>query len=211
MASLYSYALCQLSDVKENLGIASSNTSSDNLIIRKINAATDMIENFCGRRFKLTTYSNVEYDATNIDQVVLRQRPITALSVFGSRNTSLNEDDWETLDLEQYFIDSAAGVVDLNFTNTGRWNRYRFTYTAGYSTIPADLAEACATIATYLTQNPTGMVGAIRSKQEGQRRIEYYDSGSSSSGGSTSDSLFKQLGIYDVIGRYANMPLNPDK
>lgn len=210
MATLVPYALCTLNDVKESLGISSSDTSSDNLIIRKINAATDMIENFTGRRFKLTMYTSVEYDATNTNQIVLKQRPITDLAAFGIRDSNQNEDDWETIDSELYFVDSAAGVLDLNFRATGHWNRYRVTYTAGYSVIPADLAEACATLAAFMTQNPTGNIAQVRSKEEGQRRIEYFDANVGSSG-STNNTLFRQLGLLGTLTAHANNPINADK
>lgn len=204
MATLYSYALTTLEDVKESLDIASSDTSKDNLIIRKINAATDAIEKFTGRRFKLTTYTNEEYDATNTDQLILKQRPVTALSSMSSRDTSLNEDDWTTSDTELYFLDAEAGVIDLNFVATGRWNRYRVTYTAGYTDIPADLAEAAAALASFLVSTPTNG-SAVKSKEEGQRRIEYFDSQAKSS------SIFDQLGILGVLQAYANDPILADK
>jgi hypothetical protein len=53
LMSLLSYALCSLFDVKESMGIASSDQSWDNLIIRKINQATRQIEAYCDRRFLL--------------------------------------------------------------------------------------------------------------------------------------------------------------
>ncbi len=207
MASLYSYALVDLASVKENLGIDAGNTQSDNKIIRQINRATDMIENFTGRRFKLTSYTSVEYDATNTIQLVLQQRPVTTISSFQIRDSSLNEDDWEEIDSELYFLDGAAGVLDLNFTAGGRWNRYRLSYTAGYSIIPADLAEAAATLAAFFAENPTGATN-VRRKQEGQREIEYFDSATT---GSADTTLFRQLGIYNTLTAYSNHPVNPDK
>ncbi len=210
MATLVSYALCSLSDVKESLGIASSDTSSDNLIIRKINAATDMIETFTGRRFKLTMYTNVEYDASGINQIVLKQRPVTSLAAFGIRDSNLNEDDWEEIDSELYFVDTGAGVLDLNFRSSGEWNRYRVSYTAGYSVVPADLVEACATLAAFLTQNPTGNVAQVRTKEEGQRRIEYFDT-QAASNGSSDTALFRQIGIYGTLMAHTNYPINANK
>lgn len=207
MADLVEYALVSVSDVKESLGIDASNTASNNKIIRQINRATDMIENFTGRRFKLTSYTNIEYDATNTDQLVLQQRPVTTVSIFQNRDSSLNEDDWEEIETNLYFIDKAAGVLDLNFNAGGRWNRYKISYTAGYSIIPADLAEAAATLAAFFVDNPTGGTN-VRRKQEGQREIEYFDSATT---GSADTSLFRQLGIYNTLVAYSNLPVNPDK
>lgn len=210
MSNLLSYAFTSIQDVKESLNIASGDSSKDNLIIRKINAATDMIENFLGRRIISTTYTNIEYDATNSDQLILQQRPVTELISFQIRDSDLNENDWEDIDSNLYFLDEAAGIIDLSFNASGHWNRYRISYTAGYSSIPSDLAEACATLAAFLVLNPTGNIAQIRAKQEGQRRLDYYDTNSSSTG-SADTALFRQLGVYSTIIAYANTPVLADK
>lgn len=206
MATILPYALTTVADVKESLSIDSGNHTQDNLIIRKINQATEMIERFCDRRFALTTYSNEEYDSTGTSQLILKNRPVDSFTSLGIRDSSLNEDDWEDVDSELYFVDDSAGVVDLNFGSYGGWNRLRVSYVAGYSTIPSDLAEAAATLAAYLTENGTSG-SAIKSKQEGQRKIEYYDSSSGSGG----NNLFEQLNITEMIKPYANYPILADK
>lgn len=208
MATLLSYALTTLADVKETLGIDAGDTSQDNLIIRKINQATEMIEHYCDRRFANTTYTQQEYDATNSDQLSLKQRPVTDTTtlILQQRDSTLNEDDWTTVDTELYFTDSGAGVIDLAFNASGHWNRYRVTYSAGYATIPSDLAEACVTLAAYLVDNATAGTG-IKSKQEGQRKIEYFDS--NASGGT--NSLFTQLNIDEILNSYANFNLLDNK
>lgn len=203
MASLLSYALTNLSDVKESLGVSSS--AYDNLIIRKINQATKAIEGYCGRRFYLTAYTDVEYTATIIDEIVLRQRPITEFTSLEIRDSTLNEDSWETIDSELYFVDKNAGVLNLNFNANGRWNRYRVTYTAGYGTIPDDLAEACVSLACFYFNNADGTGIGIASKKEGQREIRYANSTQAFG------SIAKQLGIDSTLDYYANNPLMTDR
>lgn len=210
MASLLSYALTNLSDTKESLGIASSDTSKDNLIIRNINKATRTIENYCGRRFKETTYTDDLYSATGTDQLILRQRPLTATTpfVFKVRDTSLNIADFESIDSSLYFCDTGspqgnAGVVDLLFWAVGRWDRYAITYSAGYSTIPEDLAEACVDLACYYVNNAGATAVGIKKKQEGQRSLEY----SNNNYLLTFDSIVSQLGIDSILNSYANNPI----
>lgn len=209
MATLLSYALCSLADVKESLGISSGDTSRDNLIIRKINQATAMIESYTGRRFALTTYTNEEYDATQTNQLILKQRPVVSFTAYGRRDTSLNEDDFDSIDTNLYFVDNNAGVIDGLFNSSGGWNKWRVTYTAGYATIPADIAEAAASLAAYLVENPVSGGSSVRSKEEGQRRIEYYQVGGT--GGSASNGIFDILGITDIINSYCDMPILADK
>jgi hypothetical protein len=86
MSELVSYALCSVADVKESLGIDASDTSSDNLIIRQINRATDAIENYTGRRFALTNYVDIEYDTPRSNQIVLQQRPVISVDGFSVRD-----------------------------------------------------------------------------------------------------------------------------
>lgn len=206
MATLKSYALTNLADVKESLGIAGSNTQYDNLIIRKINQATAMIENYCGRRFAATDYTDELYNATGTDQLVLKQRPIITLTSLKVRDTPLNENDFETLDSELIHSNANAGILNLTFRAAGHWGQYAVTYRAGYTEIPDDLAEACVSLAAYLVNNADSSTVAVKSKQEGARRIDYSQLGI---GGGVD--LFKKLGIDDVLASYANTPMFADK
>lgn len=205
MASLLSYALCSVADVKELLGIDSGDSSKNNLIIRKINQATLIIENYTGRHFKSTTYTDEEYDATGTDQLILKQRPVTSIGSIGSRDSSLNESDWSDVEAEDYFNNSLAGVVNLTYNTYGTWNRYKVTYTAGYTNfeeqIP-DVVEACATLAAFLVDGNTVTSGSnVKRKTEGQRSIEYFDSQQNAK------SLVEQLGLDEMLAPYVNYTL----
>lgn len=205
MASLLSYALTSLADVKESLNIPSSTTTYDNLIRRKINQATRAIEAYCSRRFLSTVYTDEEYAATNTDELVLRQRPIISLTSLGIRDSGLNESNWETIDSELYFTDSNAGVLNLMFNATGRWNRYRVTYTAGYATIPEDLAEACATLAAFYFNNAAANDVGVSSKKEGQREVKFASATQNFVG------VIQNLGIDQILDSYSNYPLATDR
>ncbi len=205
MADLLSYALTTVSDVKESLGIASSDTTKDNLITRKINQATLFIESYCGlpedHHFKTTTYTNEEYDGTGNSTIVLRMRPVTALSSFQSRDTTENENDWSDVEANIYFSDLSAGVIELNFGAGRGWNRYRVTYTAGYTTVPFDLSEAAVTLASFYVENSASGT-AVKKKQEGQRSIEYFQPGGTSN---ITNSVIDQLGLDELLGKYMRM------
>ena len=155
MATLNSWALTSVADVKESLGITGN--SQNNLIIRKINQATDMIESYCGKNnsqhFKETTYTSEEYDGTGTNQLILKNNPVISLSNFSERNTTQNENSWTTIDTQDYFVDLTAGVIDCRFGILKHWNLYKVTYIAGFATIPSDLAEACVMLACALVEN----------------------------------------------------------
>lgn len=202
MASLLSYALTSLSDVKESLGIASSDTTKDNLCIRKINQATRAIEAYCGRRFASTSYTDEGYNATGIDQIVLKNRPIIGTPTLYIRDTPLNENDFDTVESSLFFTDADAGILDLNFRAVGRWFRYKVDYTAGYTTIPEDLAEACVSLACYYFNNADASDVGVASKKEGQRELRY------ANGSLTFKSICSNLGIDQIIDSYANYPVS---
>lgn len=209
MSTLITNALTTVADVKESMNIASSVSTYNNLIIRKINQATKMIENYTGRTFQSTVYTNDMYDATSTDVLVLRQRPVTAIASVQIRDSSLNDNSWDTVDSQLYFCDAGsaqanAGVLSLVFRAIGKWDRYRITYTAGYATIPEDLSEACAVLAAYYVTNADGAV-TVKEKQEGSRKIQYYP------GIKNFYDLSKLLGIDSTLDFYSNMPVQAER
>lgn len=204
MATLKDYALTNLADVKETLGIPSATTTYDNLIIRKINQATAMIESYCGRRFKLATYTDELYNGNGTNKLVLKQRPIVGSIVLKRRDTSLNEADFDTVDDEIYFSDANSGVINMLANSGGVYGRFAVTYQAGYETIPDDLAEACANLAAYLVENSPSDIN-VSSKREGQRQVSY--SGSITS----AENLMQKLGIDETLDSYANISVFADK
>lgn len=199
MADLLSYALTTVADVKESLGIDAGNTAKDNLIKRKINQATLLIESFCNlprdHHFKEATYTNETYDGSASSQLVLRMRPVSAVSSFQYRESPESDASFTDVDSDFYFSNLEAGVLNGLFTQNRNWSGYRVTYTAGYSTIPADLAEACVMLASSWVENSVSGV-AIKRKTEGQRSIEYFDSGANSG------SIIESLGLDDILSRY---------
>lgn len=202
MTALLSYALCTVEDVKELLGIDAGDTSQDNLIRRRINQATVMIERYCGgRRFKAETYT-ADIDATHSDQITLDQYPVIEFTSLSSKDGSLNDNNYDTTDLDRYFVDSEAGVLDLTYNAWGGWNQYRAIYRAGYETIPSDLIEACATLAAFLLENGTSGT-TVKKKQEGARSIEYFDANANQG-----NDIFSQLNIDDILNTYAKYPIS---
>lgn len=200
MAVLLTYALTDLASVKETLGIASSDTSRDNLIIRKINQATEMIEGYCDRRFKEQT-AQVEYYDGGGDTLILRGRPVTSTTTMTieGRDTTLNDSDFTTIDTDRYFVDVNAGLIDGVSSFSNSWDKYKVTYSFGYATIPSDLAEACATLAAYLVSNDPSQVAGVSSKKEGTREVHY----SNNKNGYDSSNIIEQIGLGVTLDRYA--------
>lgn len=196
MANLLSYALCTVADVKEILNIDSGNTSKDNLIIRKINQSTRVIENYCGRRFTATDYTEY-YDGIGGSELELRNRPVNSVTSLSARNVITNQDSFDIADTDDYFIDESAGIIEFLGSFNGLYDSWKVVYNAGYDTIPEDVAEACAQMAAYLIENGTSSSN-VKIKQEGQRKVEYFDTSGSS------QSLIESLGLDEMLDPYAD-------
>lgn len=200
MADLLSYALVDVASVKESLGIPSANTSKDNLIKRKINQATLNIETFCNlardHHFKEATYTDELYKGNGSDQLVLKMRPVSSLTSFKRADSTESDSSYDDVESDLYRLNEEAGIIELVFSQGGYWWEYKVTYVAGFSTIPADLAEACVSLASFYVDNGTSGTN-VKKKQEGRRSIEYFQ-------GQNSDSIIKDLGLDDTLSRYIN-------
>lgn len=198
MTVLLSYALCSVDDVKESLGI--SGTSQDNLIRRYINRATMAIETFCNlsrdHHFKETTYTDEVYTSPGGNQLTLLMRPVTAITSFKRHQSPESDASYENVESDLYYKDLSAGIINLLFNTSTSFGGYQVTYTAGYSTIPDDLREACVSLVSFYLENGTSGTN-VKKKQEGARSIEYFQ-------GQGSDSIIKELGLDDVLNRYVN-------
>ena len=198
MTALSAEALTTVADVKELLGI--TGVTQDNIITRNINFATKVILNYCGvSSFRSTAYTEY-YDGIGGTDLVLRNRPVITLTSLSYRNEAGNTNSWTVVDTDEYFTDLDAGIINSTAYFNGTYDQYKVVYTAGYATIPDDLAEACARLAGYMTEQ--GLAGqSIKSKQEGQRKVEYFDSG-------TNASTIESLGLDDILGVYADIAIS---
>ena len=132
--ALKAYALTTVARYKTFAGITVA--TDDTLIEIFINQVTEFVEKYCGRRFKKTTYTATKLDSDGGEVLHVPQYPIISTSTFTlySRDTIENEDDWTTVDSEDYYIDYDAGLIYRIGGN--KWIRgrqyYKVDYTAGY-------------------------------------------------------------------------------
>ncbi len=196
MTVLSTEALTTVADVKELLGISAGSTSKDNLITRNINYATKIILNYCGRTsFNDTAYTEY-YDGIGGTELVLRNRPVITVTSVAYNTEGNSTGAYTTLDSDDYFVDTEAGIIKSQQQFVGNYHTWQVIYTAGYTTIPDDLAEACARMAAYMTEQGTAGTN-VKKRQEGQRSVEYFESQGSSG------SLIESLGLDDILRPYS--------
>lgn len=139
---LVNYALITVGQAKTFLGI----TGQDELLTDLINAVTTYIESKCHRRFKESTYTQELLDGKGSYEVTLKNYPVTTFTLLEKRNATDNTNSWNTVDTDDYYIDTDSGLLTSVCKFSNGIQNYRATYTAGYATIPYDLQYACAVI-----------------------------------------------------------------
>lgn len=138
--ALLDYALTTRARVKTFLGITS--TDDDTLLDSLINVVTNFIENYCDRRFKLTTYTDEVYDGNGSQQMLLKQYPVVAFTQLGERDSVDNQSSWTAIDSEDYFVNLVTGIIDyINGLFRRLPRHYRATYQAGYDVDVSDIAK----------------------------------------------------------------------
>jgi len=136
MAVDKTYALTTRDRVIDFLELKNLSATDNTVIDIFIETSTEFIENYCQRRFMKTTYTDEVYDGDGSEFVRLKQYPVISGETFSlsRRNSVSNEDDWSSIDSEDYFVDEESGIVEyikgMRFQNYPQ--HYKITYTAGF-------------------------------------------------------------------------------
>ncbi len=131
-----SYALTTGQRVADFGGLGTLAGANLTRMERIVDSVTEFIENYIGFRIQQATYTNEEYSTEEGQILNLKNSFVDSSSTFTlqRRTGSLDEDEWETIDVKYYHVDYDAGIV----YGAGGWgfprtrNGFRVTYTAGY-------------------------------------------------------------------------------
>ena len=146
MATLNTYALIDLNDVREALGFEpTEGISENNLFIGLINRTSARIETYCGRKFKIREYTEYQ-DGDGSPNVFTDQYPITTVSELWDDTEVLFTDSTnDQISSSDFLIYSEEGNIRLYNDETifskGRQN-IKIIYSGGYTDIPDDLKQA---------------------------------------------------------------------
>lgn len=128
--------LTDIASVRVYLG-GLSTTYTDGEIQAAIDWACAMVETYCNRTFASTTYTEQTYNGHAQDVLYLNQYPVTDVA-------EVLIDD-EEVDADDYTVET-EGIYYEDGWPKGRRN-ISVTYTAGYTTMPADLHMAVTRLA----------------------------------------------------------------
>lgn len=145
-------SLTTTSLVQQHLGI-STNDAAIAAIVSGINAG---LENFLGKIFTETTYTNEEYDMPKDSRTLsLRHFPVISFTNLQYKDSPEDYSDtsWTSFDTSEYVVDFDSGLVTRNTTFSRGKRTIRATYSAGYSSVPADIQLAATILASSIFQN----------------------------------------------------------
>lgn len=135
--SVLGNALTTVARFKTYHGLGSLTTAQDTILEGIINAVSSYIMRYTGRVFKSQIFTSELIDSNGGNALFVKNFPIDSSAAFTLqvRDDVDNTSDWSTVDAEDYFIEYATGALYLlGNLNWGRGRqRYRATYTAGYS------------------------------------------------------------------------------
>jgi len=162
--------LCSLDELKSYLAIAG--TGHDAALASLIAAASEAIENYCRRSFAAADH--VEYhNGGGHARLILRRRPVVAVSGLWD-DLAREFGDSSEIDEDEYVLDAERGLVTLKVGvfSDGEMN-VKVAYTAGYETIPDDIAQACAMLAAaWFHRGRTGGDG-LAARSAGGATFQY--------------------------------------
>jgi len=134
--SVSTYSLTTRQRLQDFMGFTTPTATQASVLDRVIDAVTDFVERYCGRRFQQTAYTQEVYDGSNSGTLMLKQYPVisTETTALEERTSAANEDSWATINSKDYFVHYNEGY--LEFTGKMIFRKYprafRVTYTAGY-------------------------------------------------------------------------------
>lgn len=181
--SLNANALITLADLKTWLGITSVDAARDSRLEMYINTISTAIETYCNRKFKSATYTSEKYQATDEQELILKNYPVTSITSLTYNDDTLTEAD------EDFELDEDTGILfrEEGWAKTGYGNylsgkidfperNITVTYVAGYSTIPEDLKMVCYEACSNLYDLKAAGAGGISSKHVADVSVTFRES-----------------------------------
>jgi hypothetical protein len=139
-----------------------------------IAVASTWIESDVNRTFAVTTYTDETYNGDGTSQIWLNQFPIVALTTM---KVVESDGTIQTIAGTEFDFNAATGEVHFKRYANGYYvyfplafQNIKWTYQAGFATVPADVQDACARLVKWLYDRASkdGTVTSERLDEFGQ-------------------------------------------
>lgn len=164
-------ALATLADLKTYLALPSGTTSEDAELTRMLDASSVVAEAFVERTFATGARAE-KRSGHNRDVLYLKDWPVTAVSSVVMDGVAIPVSS-DGIQIGYQFDSESIYYIGANFT-AGRRN-VTISYTAGYTTIPADVVHAVIEIAAQ-TYREKQWIG-LQSKSLASETVAYLRNG----------------------------------
>lgn len=139
--------VASLAEVREHIGMSSSDTSRDEQLRRWLAWATDLVEQRCNKAFRRQTVVETHSGGA---EILLRKPPVLSVTSVVESGT--------TLDASGYFASATSGVLRRGTTTAPYCfapgvNNVVVTYVAGYANPPQVAVETVLDIVKWRYQN----------------------------------------------------------
>jgi len=174
-------ALGRLVKFKEELGVASTDTSKDEWLKRLLIASSGFVKAFCHRDFELQERTESHSALPESRKIVLQEYPVISLSSLQVNGEAVPAEEYQW---------TSEGILYLPAGFPEGFHHIRVVYTAGYATtgwdadpptgfsVPEDLEEAVLQIAAIFYKESDasgeGRLGVLEKEWAGVGRVEYF-------------------------------------
>lgn len=143
--------LATLAQVKAYLGLATSLTTDDVLLAQIISAESAMLTKWMSREFGVVSHTDV-FSGNGKSQRMLVNSPAVSVTAV--------EVDGMTLGSSLFLLNGNILTLLLGRTFAKGMMNCSITYTAGYATVPNDVAQACVELVAkrYKDRDRVGLV-----------------------------------------------------
>jgi hypothetical protein len=142
---------CSVPDVKAYLGIASTDYSNDSLLRTFVAAATNFIETYTRRAFKVQ-YATDYFDLSNDREVILKNYPIVSISALTVAGVAISDYRLENMPGRITFTDYSSYYERYGtyYDWVGKTGLMICTYAYGDSKVPDNVHLACMKVGSFL-------------------------------------------------------------
>jgi Phage gp6-like head-tail connector protein len=162
-------SLATIDQLKEYLGDGAD--KDDTLLTRIVAAASDMIENYCGRTFASTAYTNEMYDGTGTRTLVLRHFPIIGTPTVLEMGSTLTVGTDPVSAPDVLVYPEIGQLVRPWFYWLPYRNWYKISYTAGFAAVPPVILQACLDVSALMLREKEHV--GLSQKTSGVQTVTY--------------------------------------
>ncbi len=139
--ALNANALTTLAMAKSHLGVTAGDTTQDARVELFINAASQVIETYCDRKFHSQTFTEFQHGRRS-NMILLKQYPVTAIASVRIDRDHVFTDSNTLLEATEYSItDDESGIVLYTRQFPLGYNNVKVVYTAGFATGRTELTQ----------------------------------------------------------------------